>query len=101
MQKGDIVLSTDNKYVVEAVHHGAPITYDKKKTKEQYITDVNIASMDTRSFNQVIGQITNMASNFIAMQSNFPKDSDEYKELERRINLSRRFQGDCIFEHML
>lgn len=96
MQKGDIVLTTDNPYVVKSVHHGKPISYAKGKTKEQYITDSAMANMDVRSFNSVIGGITNMASNFIAMQKNFSGNSDEYKELERRINLSRRFQGDAI-----
>ena len=52
-----------------------------------------MAAMDVRSFNSVIGGITNMASNFIAMQKNFPVSSKEYQELERRINLLRFYQG--------
>ena len=55
-----------------------------------------MAAMDVRSFNSVIGGITNMASNFIAMQKNFPVGSPEYVELERRINLTRRLQGDAM-----
>lgn len=52
-----------------------------------------MAAMDVRSFNSVIGGITNMASNFIAMQKNFSTSSKEYQELERRVNLLRFYQG--------
>lgn len=45
---------------------------------------------------QKIGFITNLASAFIAMLPNYPKDSKEYKELKKRIDLLRYHQGVAI-----
>lgn len=73
-----------------------PITYEKKKAKEQRLNFNNFATMDTKSFNSKIGFITNLASNFIAMLSNFDPESREYKELEKRIDLLRFYQGSAI-----
>lgn len=47
----------------------------------------------TKSFNSKIGFITNLASSFIAMLSDYDKDSDEYKEIRKRIDLLRYYQG--------
>lgn len=52
--------------------------------------------MDTKSFDSKIGQITNLASTLISMLSDFSKNSEEYKEIRKRIDLLRRFQGDAI-----
>ena len=50
----------------------------------------------TKSFNSKIGFITNLASNFIAMLVDYDKDSDEYKEIRKRIDLLRYFQGAAM-----
>lgn len=52
--------------------------------------------MDVKSFDSPIGNITNIASNLYAMLPQFDKDSREYKTLEQRIRIMRRFQGDAI-----
>ena len=96
----DIVLTTDNEYVVNAAVNGYCITYEKSKTKEHYINQNSFYNVDTRSFNTKIGFITNLASNLIAMLSNFDPNSEEYKEIRRRIDLLRFFQGSCIFVHL-
>lgn len=94
---GDLLLTTDNKNVLEAVNDEAyPIMYDKTTSKEQYINPNSFASMDTKSFNSKIGFITNLASTFIAMKFNFKKESAEYKELDKRVNLLRYYQGSAI-----
>lgn len=91
------MLSSDNKYLVEAIDDTLlPITYEKKKSKEQRLNFNNFANMDVRSFNSKIGFITNLASNFIAMLNNFDVDSDEYKELRKRIDLLRYYQGSML-----
>ena len=92
---GDITLVSDNKYLLEAVDGNLPIvTYEKKKAKEQRINLTNLSSMDVKSFDQKIGQVTNLASTLISLLSDFDKDSSEYKEVRRRIDILRRFQGD-------
>ena len=97
MYDGDLFLVTDNKYVVNAVIDNQPtITYEKKKAKEQRISANNFATMDTKSFNTKIGFITNIASSLIAMLANYPEDSNEYKEIKKRISLLRFYQGSAI-----
>lgn len=93
---GDIVLSTDNKDVVDSIYHGYPITYEKRKTKEQSLNFNNFANMDVKSFNTKIGFITNIASSLIAMLSNYNEDTKEYKEIRKRIDLLRYYQGSAI-----
>lgn len=94
---GDILLTTDNEYLVNAVDDSLyPITYEKKKAKEQRLNFNNFAAMDTKSFNSKIGQITNLASTLISMLSDFPKESAEYKEIRKRIDLLRFYQGSAI-----
>jgi len=94
---GDLLLTTDNEYVVRSVDRILPpITYDKASVKEQTLTDTNFAKMDARSFNTKIGFITNLATSFFCLREQYDKDSEEYKELTRRINLLRFHQGSAI-----
>lgn len=94
---GDLVLTSDNPYLIASVRdYLYPITYEKKKAKEQRLNFNNFAAMDTKSFNSKIGFITNLASNFIAMLYNFDPKSEEYKELKKRIDLLRFYQGSAI-----
>lgn len=97
MYDGDLTLVSGNKYLVEAVKENRKvITYEKKKSKEQFLNMNNFASMDTKSFNPKIGSITNLASNMISLLSTYKKDSPEYIELDKRIRLLRLFQGSAI-----
>lgn len=70
------------------------ITYEKQKAKDQRLNMESLANMDVKSFDSPIGGITNLASNLFALKENFEKDSKEYKEIDKRIRLLRRFQGD-------
>ena len=91
------MLSTDNEYLVKSIRDELyPITYQKKKAKEQNLNFNNFANMDTKSFNSKIGFITNLASNFIAMMANYKEDTEEYKELKKRVDLLRFYQGSAI-----
>ena len=56
----------------------------------------SLANMDVKSFDSPIGGITNLASNLFALKETFEKDSKEYKEIDKRIRLLRRFQGDAM-----
>lgn len=91
----DIILTSDNQYLLDAINPDLPIiTYEKQKAKDQRLNIENLANMDVKSFDSPIGGITNLASNLFALKENFEKDSKEYKEIDKRIRLLRRFQGD-------
>lgn len=94
---GDLSITTDNRYMVEAVGHNKKvITYEKTKAKSQVLNMNAFASMDVKSFNTKIGVITNIVSNMISMQSIYSPDTDEYKELDKRIKQMRYHQGTAI-----
>ena len=87
---GDISLTSDNPYLVNAIDPTLPvITYEKKKNKEQKL------NFD-KSFDSPIGGITNLASNLYAMLPTFPEGSKEREAIEKRIKIMRRFQGDAM-----
>ena len=97
MFDGDIILTTDNKNLIEAIIPDLPIiTYEKQKAKDQRINFDTLANMDVKSFNSPIGGITNLASNLFALKDNFEIGSKERTEIEKRIRLLRRSQGDAI-----
>lgn len=97
MFDGDIILTTDNKNLIEAINPNLPIiTYEKQKAKDQRINFDTLANMDVKSFNSPIGGITNLASNLFALKDNFEVGSKERIEIEKRIRLLRRSQGDAI-----
>jgi hypothetical protein len=94
---GDLLLSTDNTYLVDSVNRDLnPITYEKSMAKEQTLTNKNLSKMDSKSFNTKIGVITNLATSLICLRGQYAKDSKEYVELTRRINLLRFHQGSAI-----
>lgn len=72
------------------------ITYKKTKAKSQVLNMNSFAKMDCLSFNTKIGVITNIVSNMISMQSIYNPDTDEYKELDKRIKQMRYHQGTAI-----
>lgn len=94
---GDLTMTSNNNDLINAVGYNKKvITYEKKKSQEHKLNMNNFASMDTKSFNSKIGVITNIASNMISLSSIYDKDSEERKELEKRIKLLRFFQGSAI-----
>lgn len=95
---GDIILVSNNQYLIQAIGENKPlITYAKKKTPEKRLSYIACATMDTNSFDTKIGFITNLASNFIAMLNNYKENSEEYKELKKRIDLLRFYQGSKVW----
>lgn len=90
---GDIIFSTDNQTMINAVVPSPPVTYAKRKAPNQKLTQHNLVINDLRGFGSQIGQITNVASSIIGKQANFDKDSEEWKELEKRVRLMRKIQG--------
>ena len=94
---GDISLTSDNEYLVNAINPDLPIiTYEKQKAKSQKLNFETLGNFDVKSFDSPIGGITNLASNLYAMLRLFDEGSKEYVEIEKRIRLMRRAQGDAI-----
>lgn len=94
---GDLLLTSDNEYLVSSIDRSLnTLTYEKSTTKEQNISYSNLAKMDTKSFNTKIGFITNLATSFMCLREQYTVGSKEYVELTKRINLLRFHQGSAI-----
>lgn len=94
---GDLLMSTDNYYVVSAVDRSLkPIAYEPVDVKSQRISYSRLVDMDTKSFDTKIGFITNLATTFICLRQKYAEGSPEYEELSRRITLLRFHQGSAI-----
>lgn len=106
----DIVATTDNKTIIKGVYklppRGAytkeqlmstlPVAYKKATTDKKLNTFEDLCNADLLAFGSKIGQITNKGSAIFAMLPLYDKDSEEYKELEKRLVLIRVAQGDEI-----
>lgn len=90
---GDIIFSTDNQIMIDAVMPSPPVSYSKRKAPNAKLTQTNLIKNDLNGFGSQIGQITNVASSMIAKQAVFDRESDEWKELEKRVRQMRKIQG--------
>lgn len=90
-------MTTNNPFLLDAIDETLPvISYEKKKADEQKLNFSAFANWDVKSFDSPIGQITNLASNMYSMLPMFSEDSQEYKELQKRIKIMRMYQGNAI-----
>ena len=91
---GDAVFTTNNEEMIGgAIENGKPVTYSKVNAPKSILSYDNFFSTDVASFNSKIGLITNYGTSYYSMQSMFEKDSEEYKEIEKRLIICRRGQG--------
>lgn len=101
MYDGDIGLTSNNQILIDAIGENLnPIMYEKHKQKEQKLNPNSFANMDCRAFWQKIGQVTNTASTLTSMLSNFTPTSKEFKELQKRIDILRFYQGSTITRYL-
>lgn len=96
---GDIVYSTDNKYLINGAYRSNnPITYDKPIAPSKPITYENIVKCDMNGFDTLVGQITNNSTSITAMLPSFPEDKypEQHNELINRLKLLREIIGSEI-----
>ena len=94
---GDAVFTTDNEKMVEgAMKNGKPVTYGRTNAPKENLQYDKFFETDVASFNSKIGLITNYSTTYYSMQSKFEKNSNEYKEIEKRLIICRRGQGNEI-----
>ena len=90
---GDICMTTDNPIMINAVReNNPPVTYGKRKAPNQKLTQHYLIKNDVLGFGSQIGQITNVASSMFCKQAMFERDSEEWKELDKRLKLMRKRQ---------
>lgn len=94
---GDSIFTTDNSQMVAGtIKNGKPVTYAKNQAPKELLDYEKFIANDANSFNTKIGLITNYSTTYYAMQSTFLPNSEEYQEIEKRLKICRRGQGQEI-----
>ena len=95
---GDIVFTTSNRTFINGKIQGLPISYDKSVASKKVVDnfDPSLPNVDMDSFNSKIGFITNVSSSLYVLQQKFEEGSREWVEIDKRLKLCRKFQGDAI-----
>jgi hypothetical protein len=92
---GDIIMSTNNEYFIKGVESGLlPISYEKKSVPKASVTFDSCCKADLSSFDTKIGVITNYSTSLYSMEANH--HGDKLKEIQTRIKILRREQGNQI-----
>ena len=89
---GDMVMLTDNHILVEGIEGLPTLMCIQRKAPKVVPTEKDIIESNITSFGNSIGKITNRVTAMYEIQSLYPEDSHEYKELEYRIMAGQHFQ---------
>jgi hypothetical protein len=90
-------MTTNNQYFIQGKLNGRPATYERKTAEKKIIDYKTLWQSDLMVFGSKIGLITNYGTSFFAMLSNYDKDSEEYKILQKRLlfcNAAQNMQID-------
>ena len=93
----DILATTSNKTIIKGVYKDElAVTYQKKTTDKIDFTQEDLYKADLLAFGSDIGAITNKSTSMYAMLPLYEPNSPQYKELERRLIMTRVAQGNSI-----
>lgn len=94
-QDGDIVFTTNNPVLVKK-HRALPALDCQQggtvKKKSIDITEDDFTRSNAGNFKSKVGSITNIGTSMLNLQSNFPENSKEWDELEKRVISIQHFQ---------
>ena len=90
---GDIVYTTNNKYMLKSVYGGVPITYEASKIQKVPLNYKDLYKYDAFAYNSKIGYITNCSTTLYEMLRLYEEGSPEYDEIMKRLKLCRKAQG--------
>lgn len=94
---GDIIFTTSCKEIIQGASKTLiPITYEKKKAPKKKIKEKNLYLTDYQSYSTKVGYITNLSTTLYEMQSLYKENSIEWNEIELRLKLCRKLQGNTI-----
>lgn len=82
---GDLVMLTDNSIIVNAIEDLPTLMCAQRKAKKVVPTEEDIIRSNIASFGDDIGKITNRITAMFEIQSQYSRDSKEYKTLDYRI----------------
>lgn len=93
---GDSLYSTNNAVLLRKHVKTLPIVCAQNKTEKIIPTEADILRTNWNGMGNKVGTITNKITAMMETQSNFPRGSDEWLELQRRIESGQKYQQDEI-----
>lgn len=93
----DLSATTNNVSILKGVYsQDLPVTYKKKSASKVDIVPIDLYNADVSAFGSQIGSITNKSTSMYAMLPLYDSSSKQYKEIERRLIMTRVAQGNEI-----
>lgn len=89
---GDIILTTDNKILLDKWRDEPAILCVQKKGQKSIITQEDLVKSNKSGFGNSIGAITNRITAMYDLLPLFSPDSEQYKTLEYRIRCGQLYQ---------
>lgn len=93
---GDCLITTNNEILLNNIRELPAIMCVQRKAKKKIINEVELAKSNKNSFGDAIGSVTNKITAMYDVQSLYPSDSQEYKDLSYRIMCGQLYQQNCI-----
>lgn len=93
---GDANFTTNNNVLLRCYKNLPAVSCIQKAASKTEITDETLEKSNMLAFGNDVGTITNYVTSMLEVQSRFEKDSDEYKELEYRIQCGQLYQQNCL-----
>lgn len=82
---GDLVMTTNNKYFIENIYGGLPVTYNRKSASKVVIDRDILWKSDQKVFKNKIGYITNLSTTLYSMLALYDENSTEGKVIINRL----------------
>lgn len=92
----DMNFLTNNKVLIKRFRDEPAILCIQKTANKYEINEDILFESNYLAFGNNVGTITNYVTSMLEVQSRFKKDSDEYKELEYRIECGQLYQQNCL-----
>ena len=89
---GDLFYCTDNDIILRHTDNQPTVISIQNKAQKTKPTEDDIIQANKLAFNDRIGIITNAVTAMYDLRAKYPKNSDEYKELQYRIICGQHFQ---------
>lgn len=93
---GDLLFSTNNSVLLKKYRQLPAVVCAQSNAAKVEINDEVVKKSNKNGMGNKVGTITNRVTGFIEVQSRFKKGSEEWKELEYRIQCGQLYQQDEI-----
>ena len=93
---GDMIMTTDNPIILKGVIPLNAILCVQKNAEKRVVSLKDMRESNKKAFGNEVGSVTNRVTSMYEVMAGYNKDSEEYKELEYRIQCGQNYQQNSI-----